>query len=93
MPCCILTLLTLLTPRIVLVLMFLFTHYLDRAYHGFLIPFLGFLFLPLTTIVYAWLVNSRHPIEGVYLVALVVAVVIDLGGIGGGHWSRQRQRS
>jgi hypothetical protein len=76
----------------VLVLMFLFTNYLGSAYHALLIPLLGFIFLPLTTIVYAWLVNTRHPIEGIYLVALVVAVIIDVGGVGGGHWSR-RQRS
>ncbi len=91
MPCCVLTLLSLITPRLVLVLVFLFSNYLGRAYHGLLIPLLGFIFLPLTTLVYAWEVNERHPIEGVYLVALSVAVVIDLGGIGGGHYSR-RQR-
>lgn len=91
MPCCVLALLTVLTPRIVLVLMFLFSNYLGRAYHGLLIPVLGFFFLPLTTIVYAFLVNSGYPIQGIYLVALVVTVIIDLGGIGGGHYSR-RQR-
>ena len=92
MPCCVLALLTVLPPRVVLVLMFLFTNYLGRAYHGLLMPLLGFFFLPLTTIVYAWLVNSHLPIEGIYLVAIIVAVVIDLGGIGGGHYSR-RQRA
>ncbi len=91
MPCCVLSLLSLITPRLVLVLVFLFSDYLGRAYHGLLIPLLGFIFLPLTTLVYAWEVNERHPIEGIYLVALIVAVVIDLGGIGGGHYSR-RQR-
>ena len=91
MPCCVLALLAFLTPRVVLVLMFLFTNYLGRAYHGLLIPLLGFLFLPLTTIVYAWIANSRHPIDGIYLVILIVAVVIDLGGVGGGHWSRHRR--
>ncbi len=91
MPCCVLSLLSLITPRLVLVLVFLFSNYLGRAYHSLLIPLLGFIFLPLTTLVYAWEVNERHPIEGIYLVALIVAVVIDLGGIGGGHYSR-RQR-
>ena len=91
MPCCVFALLLVLTPRVVLALMFLFSNYLGRAYHGFLIPLLGFIFLPLTTIVYAFLVNSHYPIQGIYMVALVVAVVIDLGGIGGGHYSRQRR--
>jgi hypothetical protein len=88
MPCCILVLLTVLTPRVVLVLMFLFSNYLGRAYHGVFIPLLGFFFLPLTTIAYAWIVNSHHSVEGLYIVLLIVTVVIDLGGLGGGHYSR-----
>ncbi len=91
MPCCLLALLTLITPRLVLVLMFLFTNYLGRAYHGILLPILGFIFLPLTTIVYAWLVNSHLPIDGVYLVLLIVAVIVDLGGFGGGHYARHQR--
>ena len=84
MPCCLL-LLILLSPRIVLVLMWLFSHYLQRAFHGGLfLPVLGFLFLPLTTIVYAWEINSGMPTAGINLLWLLIAVVIDLGGLGGG---------
>ncbi len=64
--------------------MFLFSNYLERAYHGLILPILGFFLLPLTTIAYAWLMNTHRPIEGVNLVILIVAVVVDLGGIGGG---------
>lgn len=63
MPCFV-ALLVLFFPRIVLVLVFLFTHYLNRAYHGLLIPLLGFFFLPITTLVYAWMVNTGRPTEG-----------------------------
>jgi len=88
---CLLLLLVLAFPRVVLALMFFMSNYLDRAYHGLLIPVLGFIFLPLTTIVYAWLVNShRAPMDGVNALILVVAVVIDLGGLGGGEWHRRR---
>jgi hypothetical protein len=52
---------------------------------------LGFFFLPLTTIVYAWLVNTHAPIEGINLIILVVAVIVDVGGLGGGEYHR-RQR-
>lgn len=89
MPCCLLAILALVTPRVVLVLMFLFTNYLGRAYHGLLLPILGFIFLPVTTIVYAWLVNSHKPIEGLNIVFLIVAVLIDAGSFGGGHASRR----
>jgi hypothetical protein len=86
---CILLLLVLAFPRVVLVLMFLLSDYLTRAFHGLLVPLLGFIFLPLTTIVYAWEVNSHYPMEGGYLLALVIAVVIDLGGLSGGEWHRR----
>ena len=88
---CLLFLVVLLFPRVVLILMYLFSHYLERAYHQMLVPLLGFLFLPLTTITYAWLVNSRLPISGVYVIVLIVAVIVDIGGWGGGEYHRRRQ--
>jgi hypothetical protein len=89
--CCVVTLLVMAGPRVVLALMFFFSTYLERAYHGLLIPLLGFLFLPLTTIVYAWLRNSHLPMEGINLLLLIIAVVIDLGGLSGGEWHRRRR--
>jgi hypothetical protein len=88
---CLLLVLVVAFPRVVLVLMFLLSDYLTRAYHGLLLPLLGFIFLPLTTIVYAWLVNTNTPIGGVYLILLIVAVLIDAGGVGGGAWHRSRR--
>lgn len=86
---CLLFIVVLAFPRVVLALMFLLSNYLERAYHGLLIPLLGFLFLPLTTIVYAWLVNSHLPIAGINAFFLIVAVIVDLGGLGGGEWHRR----
>ena len=88
MPCC-LVLAVLMFPRVVLVLMFLLSNYLQRAYHGLLIPLLGFFFLPLTTLAYAWMVNSHRPLDGINLLILVVAAVIDAGGLGGGEYHRR----
>ena len=86
---CLLLIVVVAFPRLVLLGIFLLTNYLERAYHGLLLPLLGFLFLPLTTIVYAWLVNSHMPIQGINLVYLVLAVVIDVGGLGGGEYHRR----
>ena len=70
---CLLVLLLLAFPRVVLVV-----HvsdplaYLQRAYHGLILPVpLGFIFLPLTTIVYAWLMNTHAPLEGINLLYLI----------------------
>jgi hypothetical protein len=87
---CLLLVLVLAFPRMAMVALYLFTNYLQRAYQGILLPLLGFFFLPLTTLVYAWLRNTDRPIEGVNALILVLAVVVDLGGLGGS--SRYRRR-
>jgi hypothetical protein len=72
-------------------LLFLFSTYLERAYHGLLLPLLGFIFLPLTTLVYAWMTNTSQPMAGINLLLLIVAVVIDVGGLGGGEYHRRKR--
>jgi len=86
---CLLLLFTLAFPRVAIVLLYLLSNFLQRAYNSLLIIVLGFIFLPLTTVVYAWVVNSHHPVEGIYLVAVIVSVLIDLGLIGHGARSRR----
>jgi len=89
---CLLLVATLFFPRIVLLLMWFFSTYLQRAFPGgILLPILGFIFLPLTTIVYAWEINNHMPLAGINLLWLLLAVIFDLGGIGGGarHQSRR----
>jgi hypothetical protein len=88
---CLIVILVLAFPRIVLACLFLFSNYLQHAYHGLVLPVLGFFFLPLTTLAYAWMMNSHMPLEGINLVILIIAVIIDVGGLGGGEYHR-RQR-
>jgi len=88
---CLLVLLLIAFPRVVLAVMFLTSDYLQRAYHEALIPIIGFLILPLTTIVYAWLVNNHMQLQGINLLYLIVAVIIDVGGLGGGEAHRRRR--
>jgi hypothetical protein len=88
---CLLLLLFLAFPRVVLVVLALMTDYLQRAYHGMmLIPVIGFIFLPLTTLAYAWMMNNHQsPSANVNLIILIIAVLIDLGGLSGGEWHRR----
>src|ERR1019366_9549829 len=88
---CLLVLLILAFPRLVLVVMYFTSTYLQRAYHDLIIPLLGFFFLPLTTLTYAWLMNTHRSLEGVNLIFLLVAVIIDLSGLGGGESHRRRR--
>jgi hypothetical protein len=91
---CLLAFVALLVPRLVLVLVWLFGNgYLGRAYQTLLWPLLGFLFMPLTTLAYAFAYNSNHGnVNGGYLAIVVAAVLIDLGLIGGGGKAGRRRR-
>jgi hypothetical protein len=84
---CLLGCLALSLPRLMLFLVWLFSDYLGRAIHSNLLLLLGFFFLPLTTLTYAWAKNTNGSVDGIYLVVLILAVLIDLGAFGaGGRW-------
>ncbi len=59
---CLLLLLASVAPRLVLVLMWIFGDLVDRAFSGFVIPLLGLLILPYTTLFY---VLAWSPVGGV----------------------------
>ena len=81
---CLLAIIAFFFPRLVIAVLALFTGYMASAYHTLLWPLLGFLFMPYTTLVYAWAVNSHGSVDGGYFVAVLIAVLVDLGVIGGG---------
>ncbi len=76
-------------PRIALAVLFFTSNYLQRAYSNLLIPLIGFFFLPLTTLAYAWMMNTHQAIAGLNLIIMIICVVIDIGGLGGGEYHRR----
>ena len=83
-------------PRVALLAVWLFGgNYLERAFEHWVFPMLGFVFLPLTTIAFAYGMNSlgapghMEPL-GWLLVALAAA--LDLGLIGSSRSERLRRR-
>jgi len=80
---CLVGCIALVTPRLAILLLVIFGDYIGRAYDTLTWPVLGFLFMPTTTLAYAWAINSRGSVEGFHLVVVVIAVLIDLGMIGG----------
>ena len=87
--CCVLALLAFLGPRLVIFLMWLFTNYLSRAFDAFLLPLLGFLFLPWTTIAWAIAQNEFGGVSGVGLLLVALGVLADVGVLGGGARGRR----
>ena len=87
---CLIALLGLITPRVVMVVLWLFTNYLERAFDTFIWPLLGFIFLPTTTLAYAVAQNSFNGLRGIGLVIFVLGILVDFGLLGGGAKSRRR---
>ena len=78
-------------PRIVLVLVWLFSDYLDTAYQTRIWPFLGFLLLPLTTLAYAFAMHvGNFEWTPIGVAAVVTALFVDVGLIRTGNSSRTR---
>lgn len=75
---CLMGCLALAAPRLALLLVVLFSDYIGRAYETRLWPVLGFFFLPLTTLAYAWAMNSKGSVSGLYLIVVILAVLMDL---------------
>jgi hypothetical protein len=87
---CLVALLALISPRLALFALWLFSNLLDRAYEGWLLPLLGFFLLPWTTLAYAvmWDYGTRT-VDGFEWFIVALAFVVDLGSyVGGG--SRRR---
>lgn len=85
---CLLAILAVAFPRLAIVLLWLFTNFFNGVYHGIIIPVLGFLFLPLTLIVYTYFGGPRSAMHGQELIFLAIAVILDLGLAGGSTFRR-----
>jgi hypothetical protein len=84
---CLLALLALISPRLVLFLLWIFSDVLSRAFDSWIIPLLGFILLPWTTLAYAafWEWGSGHHVAGFEWFFVVLAFLIDLGSYGQGR--------
>ena len=78
---CLLALLALISPRLVLFILAIFSDTLSRAYDSWIVPLLGFFLLPWTTLAYAafWEWGSGRHVTGFEWFFVILAFVIDLG--------------
>lgn len=83
MPCLAL-ILAVISPRLALFAVWIFSDDLSRAYESWLLPFLGFFLLPWTTLAYAimWNVGGRG-VDGFEWFLVILAFLADLASYGG----------
>jgi hypothetical protein len=87
---CLIGCLAFLAPRLTIILVQLASGYIGQAYVTLLWPVLGWIFMPLTTLAYAWARNTYGTVEGFGVAVVVLAVLLDLGIIGKGRSSLRR---
>lgn len=81
---CLLAVLALITPRVVIVLLWLFTTWFSGIFTTALWPILGFFFLPTTLLWFTAVQNWYAGEWGAFqIVVLVLALMIDISPAGG----------
>jgi hypothetical protein len=84
---CIVALLALISPRLAIIVVWLFTNWLERAYEDWWLPFLGFFLLPWTTLAYAamWVSGGRE-VTGFEWFIVILAFLADLASYAGSRY-------
>ena len=87
---CFLALFALISPRLALFALWLFSDMLSRAFESWIVPFLGFFLLPWTTLAYAvmWSVGTNG-VTGFEWFIVILAFVFDLGSYAEGRRERR----
>lgn len=87
---CLIAILALISPRLLLVILWLFSNLVDRAFDSLVLPVLGFILLPFTTVIYVLAYQPKSGgVSGFGWILVGVGVLMDLGAMG--NASRQRR--
>jgi hypothetical protein len=78
---CLLALFALISPRLALFFVAIFSNVLSHAFDSWIIPLLGFFLLPWSTVTYAAMYDwgSGHHVTGFEWLFVVLAFLLDLG--------------
>jgi hypothetical protein len=85
---CVAVLLALISPRLALFAVWLFSDLLSRAFESWLVPLAGFFLLPWTTLAYALMWSSSDRVFGFEWFIVGLAFVFDIASWAGGRRER-----
>ena len=88
---CIFLLLTMISARIALAFLWIFTNLVDRAFDTFVVPLLGLLFLPWTTLLYVLFWSARGGVNGWEWFVVALGLLADLASYARGGMARRGQ--
>jgi hypothetical protein len=88
---CCLGCLGMFAPRLVLIFLWLFTNAVDRAFSSLLLPLVGIIFLPFTTLFYVLVYSTSHngPTAAGWILVFI-GFLLDLGSYSSGYRDRRR---
>ena len=86
---CLLLLLMLISARVTLVVLWLFTNLVDRAFDSFVVPLAGLLLLPWTTLMYVLFWSPGSGVSGWEWIFVALGVIADIGSYGRGAMQRR----
>jgi hypothetical protein len=75
---CLFALIAMLSPRFAVLLLWLFTNWVDRAFAGFVLPLLGLIFAPWTTLMYVLVDAPAGGIHAAGWILVCLGAVLDL---------------
>lgn len=88
---CLIAIVAMASPRLAVFLLWLFTDRLRIAFDSGFAGFLGFLFLPWTTLVYALVYAPLGGVSALGWILVAIALVADIGSYGSGERSRRER--
>jgi hypothetical protein len=86
---CFIALLALLSPRLALFAIWIFSDLLSRAFESWIVPFLGFFLLPWTTLAYAAMWSSSDRVYGFEWFIVGLGFLFDLASWTSGERGRR----
>lgn len=88
---CIFLLLMMISARIALGVLWIFTNLVDRAFDSFFVPLLGLLFVPWTTLMYVLFWSAAGGVNGWEWFVVALGLLADIGSYARGGMARRGQ--